>query len=84
MINRFKDFGIKVFKINFQAIAYCGPLNIAKDPCSELEIGNYEYRYQSDQSPSLECPKGYVPNSCNIYSPWMELVTSQTRLAGYM
>ncbi|KAL5254986.1 hypothetical protein ACHWQZ_G014437 [Mnemiopsis leidyi] len=64
---------------SIQAIAYCGPLTIAKDPCSEVVIGNYEYRYQSDQNPSLECPKGYVPNSCNIYSPWMESATSQAR-----
>eukprot|EP00116_Pleurobrachia_bachei_P000230 sb/3460492/ len=53
-----------------RAVAYCGGRTQIRDPCTGDDIYSTEYRINSSQSPSIQCPGGYIMSSCSFHSPW--------------
>ena len=61
-----KAYGVK-------AVAYCGPRTSAVNFCTNKEEPTTTYRYDTNPSPSVECPKGYYMESCVFWSRWTEV-----------
>merc|ERR1712176_89734 len=67
-------------KFPIMAVAYCGDDTVMTDPCTQDEIHGIEYRNKADKSPTVECPGGYVMESCIFHSPWSQQLTAENRV----